>query len=499
MVIEDVKPQIDCGRHPVKRIVGETCQVTARVYKDGHDLLAARLLVREPDARSWRVLPMTYDINFDSFSGSFALERIGRWTFTVEACPDPFATWRDELQKKLEAGLDVSLELLEGAAIVRDAARRVRGKTAERLSATAEFLADEATDLRQRARAALDPDLAQTVPHCFDRGSMARYERNMDIIVDRELARFGAWYEMFPRSQSGKPGVHGTFKNAARELERLAALGFDVVYLPPIHPVGRTKRKGRNNSLTARADDPGSPWAIGNEHGGHTAVEPQLGTLADFERFVQATRELEMEVALDYALQCSPDHPWVEEHPDWFTQRPDGSIKHAENPPKKYEDIVPLDFGCEDWRSLWEACRDIVIFWIERGVRVFRVDNPHTKPFAFWDWLIRDVQSDHPDVIFLAEAFTRPSRMMGLAKLGFTQSYTYFTWRNSAHELRDYMLELTGTEMAEYFRPNFFANTPDILTEYLQTGGRPAFLVRLLLAATLSPIYGIYSGFELCE
>ncbi len=333
----------------------------------------------------------------------------------------------------------------------------------------------------------------------FDPGSITSYDHTLRVRVDRERARFGAWYEMFPRSQGPAPGVHGTLRSAAEQLPRLAKLGFDVVYLPPIHPVGRTHRKGRNNRVIAGPEDPGSPWAIGNAHGGHTALEPQLGTLDDFAYFVKAAEQLGLEVALDYALQCSPDHPWVKKHPDWFTIRPDGSIKYAENPPKKYEDIYPIDFWCDDWEQLWLACKEALLFWIERSVRIFRVDNPHTKPFAFWEWVIEEIHRDYPDVIFLSEAFTRPNRMKGLAKLGFTQSYTYFTWRNTLSELRDYLAELTTTEMAEYFRPNFFANTPDILNEYLQKGGRPAFRVRLLLAATLSPSYGIYSGFELCE
>ncbi len=332
-----------------------------------------------------------------------------------------------------------------------------------------------------------------------DFSEATRHERDYAVIVDRERGRFAAWYEMFPRSQSAVAGRHGTFADAERSLVRVAELGFDTVYLPPIHPLGRTHRKGRDNSLTAGPEDPGSPWAIGNEDGGHTAVDPRLGTLADFERFVQSARALGIEVALDYALQCSPDHPWTREHPDWFFIRPDGTIRYAENPPKKYQDIYPLDFWCADREALWRACLDIGRFWIARGVRIFRVDNPHTKPLALWEWLIAEIKAERPDVIFLAEAFTRPKRMQALAKLGFTQSYTYFTWRNTAHELTEYLSELTGTELAEYFRGNLFTNTPDILHEYLQEGGRPAFRARLVLAATLSPLYGIYSGFELCE
>jgi starch synthase (maltosyl-transferring) len=325
------------------------------------------------------------------------------------------------------------------------------------------------------------------------------YPHELQVVVDRARARFASWYELFPRSTSTIPGEHGTFADAERALPRIAQLGFDVVYLPPIHPVGVTNRKGKNNSLVAGPDDPGSPWAIGSEHGGHDAVEPALGTLADFDRFVARAAELGIEVALDYALQCSPDHPWLREHPDWFFVRPDGTLKYAENPPKKYQDIYPINFWCEDRDNLWRACRDVLLHWAGHGVRTFRVDNPHTKPFAFWEWCINEVKSRHPDVIFLAEAFTRPKRMKHLAKLGFTQSYSYFTWRNTAAELREYLTELTQTPASGYMRVNFFANTPDILHEYLQEGGRPAFRIRLLLAATLSPLYGIYSGYELGE
>jgi starch synthase (maltosyl-transferring) len=332
-----------------------------------------------------------------------------------------------------------------------------------------------------------------------DEAQVTSSDVEFSIVVDRERARFAAWYEMFPRSQSVVPGRHATFQEAERALPRIADLGFEVVHLPPIHPVGRTFRKGRNNALVAEPGDPGSPWAIGSGHGGHTAVEPQLGTVADFERFARAAEALGMEVALDYALQCSPDHPWLQEHPEWFVHRPDGTIKYAENPPKKYQDIYPLDFWCEDREGLWNACKEILDFWIARRVRTFRVDNPHTKPFVFWEWIIDSVQREHPDVVFLAEAFTRPKRMFGLAKLGFTQSYTHFTWQNTSHELREYFTMLSRGPLIEYYRGNLFANTPDILHEYLQRGGRPAFRVRLLLAATLSPVYGIYSGFELCE
>ncbi len=527
--IEAVSPELDGGRHPVKRLVGEELAVGADVFKDGHDLLAARICYRPSGETEWRYAPLTYDFNDDRWSGAFLLHRIGRWTYTIEAWTDVFGTWRSGLEKKHTAGLDVASELLEGAMLVEQAARCAKGDARVALDRAAARLRGEdgdgalpsssvdppsdapavrgartnvdahRADVTARVAAALAPELLGLVEQYLPPHGLTRYDHELEVIVDRERAGVAAWYEMFPRSQGTRPGQHATFREAERRLEEIAALGFDVVYLPPIHPIGRTHRKGPNNSLQCGPDDPGSPWAIGNEHGGHTAVEPALGTLTDFEDFVARAGELGMEVALDYALQCSPDHPWVTEHPAWFFIRPDGTIKYAENPPKKYEDIYPLDFWCDDFDALWTACRDVLTFWIARGVRIFRVDNPHTKPLAFWEWIIAEVQREHPDVIFFAEAFTRPKPMKALAKVGFTQSYTYFTWRNDGAELREYLTELTTTEMAEYFRGNFFVNTPDILHEYLQTGGRPAFQVRLLLAATMNPLYGIYSGYELCE
>jgi starch synthase (maltosyl-transferring) len=498
VVIEGVLPQIDGGRYPVKRVVGDVVTIGADVYKDGHDLLGARIAYRAPDERQWAYAPMTYDEPQDRWSGSFRVDRVGRWSYTVEGWSDTFATWRSELGKKIAAGQDVASELLEGAALIAAAARRAKSAARASLVEVAARLRDRSAPVAERSAAGLAQDVA-TVMAEFGERAVTRYERELEIIVDREAARFAAWYEMFPRSQGTIPGRHGTFADAARRLPELATLGFDVVYLPPIHPIGHTHRKGKNNSLDPGPDDVGSPWAIGDETGGHTAIDPQLGTIDDFDRFVRSANAAGMEVALDYALQCSPDHPWLREHPDWFQVRPDGTIKYAENPPKKYQDIVPLDFWCEDREALWTACRDVVLFWISHGVKIFRVDNPHTKPFAFWEWMIADLQRAHPDVVFLSEAFTRPKRMKGLAKLGFTQSYTYFTWRNAAGEIREYFDELFHTEMVEYFRGNLFVNTPDILHEYLQKGGRPAFLVRLLLAGTLSPLYGMYSGFELVE
>ena len=482
----------------MKRLVGDVCEVGADIIKDGHDLLAARIRYCAP-AGDWQTAPLTFDYNSDRWFGRFALDRIGRWKFTVDAWTDRFGTWRAGLEKKIAAKQDVELELVEGALLVEATARHTRdADDRAALTAAAATLRDQSAPTQIRHELATSPALLGFVEANYTPDDLTTYRRELEIVVDRERAGFASWYEFFPRSQSPVPGKHGTFADAAALLPRIAELGFDVVYLPPIHPIGRKFRKGRNNTLTPESSDVGSPWAIGNENGGHTAIEPALGTFADFDRFVARANELKLEVALDYALQCSPDHPWVSEHPDWFHIRPDGSIQYAENPPKKYQDIYPINFWCEDRANLWAACRDIFLHWIDHGVRTFRVDNPHTKPFAFWEWVIGEVKQRHPDIVFFAEAFTRPKRMKVLAKLGFTQSYTYYTWKNTAAELRELMEDLTGPA-AEYMRGNLFANTPDILHEYLVEGGRPAFRIRLLLAGTLSPLYGIYSGYELNE
>ena len=499
LTIECVTPELDSGRYPVKRVVGDVVRVGADVIKDGHDTLAAQLIVRAPGEPA-RALSMEFNNDEDRWFAEFAVDRIGRWHFTVEAWTDVWETWRAGFRKKVDAGVNVHVELMEAAQLVKAAARRAtRGPARASLTLSARAF-DAVKDHPSDAviRRALEPELAAMMREFYLPKDLTRYGRELTIIVDRERAQFASWYEFFPRS-TDRTGKHGTFRTAILELDRIAKLGFDVVYLPPIHPVGRTFRKGKNNTLTPEPDDVGSPWAIGNEHGGHDAIEPALGTLADFDAFVAAAGKLGIEVALDYALQCSPDHPWVKEHPDWFHQRPDGTIAYAENPPKKYQDIYPINFWCADRRALWEACRDVLVHWISHGVKTFRVDNPHTKPLAFWEWVIEDIQSEHPDVIFFAEAFTRPKRMKSLAKLGFTMSYTYFTWKNAGWELRDYLTELNTFPVSEYYRGNLFANTPDILNEYLVHGGRPAFRARLVLAATLSPLYGIYSGFELIE
>ena len=497
VVIERVRPQLDEGRHPNKRVVGDRVTVTADVFREGHDAIAGVVLYRERGAPAWREAPLEY-VDNDAWTGSFVVERNARYEYTLEAWPDLYGTWHHETEKKRAADQPIALELREGRALIDEAHARAIGGAHRRFDTFVTEL-DGASDDDARAGLMLADEALALVRSAPDRTLATRYAPVLETIGDRRAAGFAAWYEMFPRSQGTVPGVHGTFADAAKRLPALRTMGFDVVYLPPIHPIGRAFRKGKNNTLEVGPEDPGSPWAIGNADGGHMAVEPKLGTLDDFAAFVAAARANNLEVALDYALQCSPDHPYVREHPEWFTRRPDGTIKYAENPPKKYQDIVNFNWFGPHATALWDELRDVVEFWIARGVTTFRVDNPHTKPFAFWAWMISDVQSRHPETIFLAEAFTRPKVMNELAKLGFTQSYTYFTWRNTKAELTEYLIELTQTEMAEFYRPNFFANTPDILPPFLQTGGRPAFRIRLVLAATLSSVYGIYSGFELCE
>ncbi|MFL5560914.1 MAG: alpha-1,4-glucan--maltose-1-phosphate maltosyltransferase [Gemmatimonadaceae bacterium] len=498
IVIECVSPDVQSGRYPAKRLIGDSLLVGADIFKDGHDLLAARVRFEAPDGDS-RTVAMRYETDADRWLARFPLDQLGRWSFIVEAWTDRFGTWRAGLEKKIAANVDVSLELIEGAVLVEGTARRTKDPAEKvALRAAALTLRDESATPASRQTVATSDALRRSVDANYQPDDLTTFAYPLEVVVDRARAGFASWYELFPRSQSPVPGKHGTFADTIAQLPRLAELGFDVVYFPPIHPIGRTARKGKNNSLTPTAEDVGSPWAIGNELGGHDAIDPALGTLADFDRLVAAAEKLGMEIALDYALQCSPDHPWVKEHPDWFHIRPDGSIQYAENPPKKYQDIFPIDFWCKDRENLWNACRDVLLHWIRHGVKTFRVDNPHTKPTAFWEWVIRDIQREHPDVIFFAEAFTRPKKMKNLAKAGFTQSYTYFTWKNTGPELVELMTDLTG-DAAEYMRGNLFTNTPDILHEYLQTGGREAFRVRLLLATTLLPLYGIYSGFELGE
>ena len=493
VIIENVYPELDCGRYPVKREVGDRFEVWADIFKEGHDVLAAVLKYREKGAGGWSEAPMRLYEN-DRWTGGFDLRKNTRYEYTIEAWMDGFDTWRVEVGKKVGAGQNVELELIEGRRIVEDAFSSSQDK---RLGQT--LAGFDAAGYEGRLALLRSDEVRDLMWEHPDRSTSTVYGRTLEVVVDRERARYGAWYEMFPRSQGTEPGRSATFGEAERRLSEIAGMGFDVVYLTPIHPIGETHRKGPNNALNAGPDDPGSPYAIGSEEGGHKAVHPGLGTLEDFRRFVDAAREHAMEVALDLAIQCSPDHPYIKEHPEWFRFRPDGSIKYAENPPKKYQDIVNVDFYSEDRENLWREWLDVILFWVEQGVKIFRVDNPHTKPFPFWEWAIREVQEEHPEVIFLAEAFTRPKVMRALAKLGFTQSYTYFTWRNHKQELTEYLVELTQDWPREYMRPNFFPNTHDILPHILQFGGRPAFQMRFVLAATLSSTYGIYSGFELCE
>jgi starch synthase (maltosyl-transferring) len=489
--IEDVYPNVDGGRYPVKRIAGEPIDVWADIFRDGHDVTEAALLWRSEKERQWCRERMRFHSN-DRWTASFTPAQPGRYVYRIEAWTSEYATWRRDLLLKREAGRDIGLEAREGAELLASAPLRrpLDRKAVE--TALAQFAESGSEE------ALLDDSVAAVMAHA-DPGFDLTRSKSFPLIADRPIARAGAWYEMMPRSQAQVPGQHGTFDDCIRRVPEIAELGFDVIYLPPVHPIGTTNRKGKNNALRAGPDDPGSPYAIGSEDGGHDAVHPQLGTLQDFRRFVAVCHEHNMEVALDFAIQCSPDHPWVREKPQWFRRRPDGSIRYAENPPKKYEDIVNPDFYCEDAKALWAALRDVVLFWVEQGVKIFRVDNPHTKPFAFWEWMIREVQTVDRDVIFLAEAFTRPKVMKALAKLGFNQSYTYFTWRTDKAELQEYLTELTRYPEREYYRPNFFVNTPDILPIHLQTGEPRIFKARVALAATLSGNYGIYNGFELIE
>jgi starch synthase (maltosyl-transferring) len=498
VIIEGVEPEIDGGRFPIKRTVGDRVRVEADIVTDGHDVIAAQLLYRrEPDA-GWQAVSMQPLVN-DRWQGEFPVQELGRYRYALQAWVDRFRTWQRDLQKKVEANQDVAVELLVGAGFIEEVRGRAPKAAARKLGEYAKILRAEGA-LEEKLAAALHPELTRLMGQYPDKRFITLYDRGLAIVVDPVKARYSTWYEMFPRSCGAVAGVHGTFKDCEARLPYIAAMGFDVLYLPPIHPIGVTNRKGRNNQPAAAPGDVGSPWAIGAAAGGHQAVHPELGTLEDFRHFVARAREVNLAVALDLAFQGSPDHPYVREHPDWFRWRPDNTVQYAENPPKKYEDIYPFDFETEDWQALWEEFNRIVRFWIEQGVRIFRVDNPHTKPFHFWEWLISDIKKDYPDVFFLAEAFTRPKAMYRLAKLGFSQSYNYFAWRNTKWELTQYLTELTRTEVREYFRPNLWPNTPDILPEYLQFGGRPAFMIRLVLAATLGASYGIYGPpFELYE
>ncbi len=498
-VIEHITPCVDHGRFAVKRVAGETVAVEADVFAEGHDAVCCALLHRPQAQTPWQSVPMA-PLGNDRWRAEFVVEELGRYEYTVTAWVDPLATWRRDLLKKQSAGQDVSVDLQRGAQLIQAAAARAGAEDGRRLEEWARSLASSDTAISDRVARAQSAELHELTRRYPDPRQVVRHEPLLPVTVDRERARYSTWYEMFPRSTAAVPGAHGTFADCAARLGYIAEMGFDVLYLPPIHPIGTTERKGPNGRASTSPSDPGSPWAIGSPAGGHRSVHPELGTLGDFRRLLAQARELGIEIALDLAWQCSPDHPYVREHPEWFLERPDGTIQYAENPPKQYQDIYPLHFETPAWRELWAELASVVDFWIEQGVRIFRVDNPHTKPFAFWEWLIERTRRRTPDTIFLAEAFTRPKIMYRLAKVGFTQSYTYFAWRNTQEELVQYFRELGSAPVREFFRPHLWPNTPDILTEVLQFGGRAAFMARLALAATLGASYGIYGpAFELME
>lgn len=500
MLIEGVVPEINAGRYPIKRVPGEKVVVEADVFADGHDLLSVVLKFRHERGTGWLESAMT-PLGNDRWRGEFNITELGGYRYTIEGWMDHYKSWRSDLRKRLKAEQDVSVELMIGAQLVEAAAARASGADAQTLRTWAkEFSVGEKVTLAARTQRALDEQLAALTLKYPDRSHAAKYPLELRVAVDPVLARTAAWYEIFPRSCPGKKGAHGTFKDVEAHLPRVAEMGFDVLYLPPIHPIGKAFRKGKNNTPTCQPGEAGSPWGIGAAEGGHKAIHPELGTLDDFKRLVKQARELKIEIAMDIAWQCSPDHPWVREHPSWFKQRPDGTIQYAENPPKKYQDIYPINFESDDWQGLWQELKSVIEYWIGHGVTVFRVDNPHTKALPFWEWAIGEIRAAKPEIIFLAEAFTRPRVMYGLAKMGFNQSYNYFPWRNTKVELTEYLTELSQTPVKEFFRANLWPNTPDILPQILQFGGRPAFMTRLILAATLGTSYGIYGpAYELLE
>jgi len=494
VVIEQVSPEIDCGRFPIKRCVNDSVTVTAVIFAEGHDELSAVVKYRPNHRTEWQTIPMQ-PLDNDHWQAVFTVTEMGEHSYTLEAWVDYFHSWRRNLMRWLESKQDLAIQLLIGAELILTAAQSASPKDAERLQFFANALKNASPEsINTRV---LDPELSSLMAHYSDQTHSTTYGKTLKITVDRERARFSTWYEVFPRSLG--QDQHGTLRDLIAHLPYIVDMGFDVIYLPPIHPIGKTYRKGKNNAPIALANDPGSPWGIGSAEGGHTEIHPQLGRFDDFQALIDKAKELNVEIALDFALQCSPDHPYVRKHPRWFKQRPDGAIQYAENPPKKYQDIYPFDFQSEQWSQMWQECLNIVLFWIQQGIRIFRVDNPHTKPFLFWEWLITQIKSQYPEVLFLSEAFTRPNPMYYLAKLGFSQSYTYFTWRNTKREIIEYFSELHHSLINQFFRPNFWPNTPDILHEFLQTGGRPAFIARLVLAATASSNYGLYGPvYELC-
>jgi starch synthase (maltosyl-transferring) len=500
VVIENVRPEVDAGTFSIKRTVGEKVRVTADIHADGHDLLTARVLYRAESQKTPQSVSMR-QLGNDRWAAEFRIAKQEPYFYTLQAWPDAFSTWARDLEKRRKAGQDLSVEFLVGVELILAAASRANGSDSDRLREIAREVTEvRKSDAEKAFKISESDELVRLMDEFPELEAATSYERELRVEVDRERARFSSWYEMFPRSCTNDVARHGTFRGCIQRLDYIAAMGFDVLYLPPIHPIGEKERKGKNNSIPPAPDDVGSPWAIGSRLGGHKSIHPQLGTLEEFKLLVTEAKKRGIEIALDLAFQCAPDHPYAREHREWFRIRPDGAVQYAENPPKKYQDIYPLNLENEHSRELGGELKSVVLYWIDQGIRIFRVDNPHTKPFPFWEWFINQVRLAHPDVLFLAEAFTRPKVMYRLAKLGFTQSYTYFAWRNTKWDLTQYFTELTQTEVREFFRPNLWPNTPDILTEFLQYGGRPAFVIRLFLAATLGANYGIYGpAFELCE
>lgn len=493
IVIENLKPNVNCGTYPIKRITGDKVKVSANIISDGHDTVAAEVLYRHSSETSWKTSPMKF-VDNDHWEGFFPVEEIGSYFYTVRGWVDHFITWQKDLKKRIEAKQNVSVELLIGADLINKNTKNANGDDQKKLMDYSEKIRNDDIE------SAFDNRLSKLMHAYTNRDLATLFPDEYEVWVERPRALFSSWYELFPRSAGSVPGKHGTFKDVEKLVPEISEMGFDVIYLPPIHPIGVTNRKGKNNSTTARPEDPGSPWAIGSKEGGHKSIHPELGTMKDFQELIKKARDLGIEIAIDIAFQCSPDHPYVKEHPDWFRWRPDGTVQYAENPPKKYQDVLPINFEAENWKELWEELKSVFTFWIDKGVQVFRVDNPHTKPFPFWEWVIKEIKNDHPETIFLSEAFTRPKVMYRLAKVGFTQSYTYFTWRNTKDEFVEYLTELTKRDARQFYRPNFWTNTPDILPENLQYGGRAAFINRFILAATLSSNYGIYGpSYELCN
>lgn len=497
-VIENISPIVEGGRIPIKRTVGDILKVEADIFRCGHEVINAVVKWRRKTETEYHETPMV-SIGNDRWRTEFPLEENTKYYYTIAAWTDVYASFLIDVKKKVDAGQDVATEAEEGALLIEKTASKAdKGSSPVFIKAAGELR--KSSQSPDRVLSILSQsNLQEKVRMCLNRSDLYQWPHELEVVVDRKKGAFGSWYEAFIRSMGPVPGKPATFKEAEKRLKDIAEMGFDILYLAPFHPIGVTSRKGPNNSLACGPNDPGCPWAIGNKDGGHTSIDPALGTMDDFEHFVEAAKKTGLEVAMDFAVQCSPDHPWTKEHPEWFYHRPDGSIKFAENPPMKYEDICQINFDCEDWRNLWDEMKKVVRFWIAKGIRIFRVDNPHTKPTTFWEWLISEIQNEFPDVVFLSESLTRPKPMMALSKAGFTQSYTYFIWKNTKHELTEYLHELLRSPVPDYYRPNFFANTPDNLHEFLQKGGRPAFKIRFALAATLSPSYGIYSGYELCE